>query len=390
MRKSRVRRSAAVSAGEVFVCADCASEALRVVTAAMTMASAQISAAEIGRIRMAIPYDLRILRANKLVWTEVTLRIAFVGVIVGCRESLHSLVQIAILGTQQECHWSTTAEYAKTMPRLLRARRGAAKRGLLTAIVLLAIAIVSIIRKENGAPGVVTIDSSGTDSSSGKYVSSVDEGLGASIALVLDVSGSMRDKAAGDNRAKYLVARDALRTILATTDEFVARQPDFPVNVGLYTFSDEITTVVPVARYNRGKLEAALAALGRPDGGTAIGDAMNVARADLYKAGTFRKYILVVTDGANTNGRDPEEVAREIAERSEGAVRQYFVAFDIDKERFAFLKEVNGDVLGAADGLALRAGLDSIYRGKILAEAMNAGETQSPARRDSGGPPKKP
>ena len=43
-------------------------------------------------------------------------------------------------------------------------------------------------------------------------------------------------------------------------------------------------------------------------------------------------------------------------------MRQYFVAFDIDKEKFAFLKEVNGDVLGAADGLALRASLDSIYR----------------------------
>ena len=37
---------------------------------------------------------------------------------------------------------------------------------------------------------------------------------------------------------------------------------------------------------------------------------MDVARAGLYRAGTFRKYILVVTDGENTNGRSPRRVAR--------------------------------------------------------------------------------
>lgn len=276
------------------------------------------------------------------------------------------------------------------MPRLRRARRGSAKGKALFVVISLAVVLYALARQSGGPSQLSEITPAPTDTIPGKYVATVDEGLGASIALVLDVSGSMRDKTKGENRAKYLVAREALRTILATTDEFVARQPDFPINVGLYTFSSSVTTVVPVGKYNRNQLEAALAGLGRPSGGTAIGDAMDVARQDLYKAGTFRKYILVVTDGANTDGRDPEEVAREIAARSEGAVRQYFVAFDIDMERFAFLKEVNGDVLGAANGLALRASLDSIYRGKILAEAMNAGETLSPARPDSGGPPKKP
>lgn len=248
----------------------------------------------------------------------------------------------------------------------------------------------SMARQRSGPADVVDTPRDPGDTIPSKYVATVDEGLGASIALLLDVSGSMRDKTKGDKRPKYEVAREALRNILETTDEFVARQPDFPINVGLYTFASNVTTVVPVGKYNRSQLEAALNNLGRPNGGTAIGDAMDVAREDLYKAGTFRKYILVVTDGANTDGREPEEVAREIAARSEGAVRQYFVAFDIDKERFSFLKEVNGDVLGAANGLALRASLDSIYRGKILAEAMNAGETLAPARPDSGGSPKKP
>ena len=208
-----------------------------------------------------------------------------------------------------------------------------------------------------------------------KYVPEKTEGLGASIAILIDNSGSMKDRASGDSRAKYLVAREALQQMLASTDSFVARQPDFPVNVGLYQFSSDVTMLVPVQAYNRGALESALDGMPNPKGGTAIGDAMDQARADLYRAGTIRKYILVVTDGQNTDGRSPDRVAREIDKRSEGAVRMYFVAFDVEASRFDFVHDVKGEVLAARNGLGLRASLDSIYRGRILAESMNAGET---------------
>jgi hypothetical protein len=139
---------------------------------------------------------------------------------------------------------------------------------------------------------------------------------------------------------------------------------------------------------------AALDAMPEPDGGTAIGNAMDEARADLYRAGTFRKYILVVTDGENTTGRSPRRVAQEINRRSEGAVRMYFVAFDIDADRFAFLRDVRGEVVGARNGDALRERLDEIYRGKILSEAVDAGETlpaaAGSAKRDSATPPTTP
>ena len=77
-------------------------------------------------------------------------------------------------------------------------------------------------------------------------------------------------------------------------------------------------------------IRAALASLPRPGGGTAIGEAMREARPDLYRAGVFRKYLLVVTDGENTTGRSPDDVAREIFRKSEGAVQIYFVAFDTE------------------------------------------------------------
>src|SRR5215204_2287962 len=221
-----------------------------------------------------------------------------------------------------------------------------------------------------------------TGASADKYVPAGDEGLGASIAIVIDNSGSMKDEAEGDSRPKYVVAREALEAMLASTDSFVAKQPDFPINVGLYRFSNRVTPMAPVARYDRSRLLAALDSMPEPDGGTAIGRAMDVAREDLYRAGTFRKYILVVTDGENTTGRSPRRVAQEINRRSEGAVRMYFVAFDIDAERFAFVRDVRGEVVGARNGDALRLRLDEIYRGKILSEAVDAGETH-PAAADS-------
>ena len=98
--------------------------------------------------------------------------------------------------------------------------------------------------------------------------------------------------------------------------------------------------MLPLQPYDRAAVRDALARLPRPGGGTAIGEAMRTARPDLYRAGVFRKYLLVVTDGENTSGRSPDDVARDIFRKSEGAVQIYFVAFDTSPEKFAFLKDV--------------------------------------------------
>ena len=84
-----------------------------------------------------------------------------------------------------------------------------------------------------------------------------------------------------------------------------------------------------------------------------------------------------MTDGDNTAGRSPDDVARDIFRKSDGAVQIYFVAFDTDPEKFAFLKEAGGDVIGAGNATELRTALDEVYQGKILAEAVTAGERES-------------
>ena len=190
----------------------------------------------------------------------------------------------------------------------------------------------------------------------------------------------MKEEAPGDSRPKATVAREALEAMFDATESLIAKRPDFAVKVGIYSFSSDARTVLPMQPFDRAAIRGALARLPRPGGGTAIGEAMLTARPDLYRAGVFRKYLLVVTDGDNTSGQNPESVAREIFSKSQGAVQVYFVAFDTTPQKFAFLKEVGGDVIGAGTGDELHKALDGIYQGKILAEAPDAGERE-PARK---------
>jgi hypothetical protein len=237
--------------------------------------------------------------------------------------------------------------------------------------IVVALGVIYMVRSRNESPA----DSSDAPRSSEKYRPTVQEGLGASVAILLDNSGSMSDAPASGGGNKADIAREVLARVLAQTDSFARRQPGFPVNIGLYVFSADVARAMPIGPWDKDRLSAALAALPSPDGGTAIGDAMDVAVKDLYGAGTIRKYILVVTDGENNEGADPAEVAAEIARRSEGAVRLFLVAFDVDRDKFRFVSDVRGTLIEAQNAEGLRASLDTLYRGRILAEAVDAGET---------------
>ena len=247
--------------------------------------------------------------------------------------------------------------------------RGTARAAVLVLLIPRAIACEGNARRERRAAARDL-------ESSAPYQADVDEGLGAAVAILIDTSGSMRDLAPGDSRPKYVVAQQALQAMLDATDAFIARRPDFPIKIGIYSFSSSVRVLRPIAPYDRAAIREVLATLPRPGGGTAIGDAMREARPGLYRGGVFRKYILVVTDGENTTGRSPDEVAREIWRKSEGAVQVYFIAFDTSPEEFGFLKEAGGDVIGAGTADELRQALDGIYQGKILAEAPAAGERE--------------
>jgi hypothetical protein len=210
------------------------------------------------------------------------------------------------------------------------------------------------------------------------YVSEVEEGIGAAVAILVDTSGSMRDAAPGDGRPKHEVARQALEEVISASDAFVERRPDVPIKLAIYGFASSPWVVHPMQAYDGAAVKRALARLPAPGGGTAIGDALLLARPALYRSGAFRKHIVVITDGENTTGSAPDRVARDIFRKSRGAVSLHFIAFDTSPSHLGFLSEVGGEVLEARDAAGLQLALKQIYEGKILAEAMEYGEAAPP------------
>ena len=101
------------------------------------------------------------------------------------------------------------------------------------------------------------------------YQAEVEEGLGAAVAILVDTSGSMKQDAPGDSRPKYVVAQEALEAMLDATDAFVAKRPDFPIKIGVYSFASSVHVLRPIQPYDRAAVRATLASLPRPGGGTA-------------------------------------------------------------------------------------------------------------------------
>jgi len=200
------------------------------------------------------------------------------------------------------------------------------------------------------------------------------EGLAA--AILIDVSGSMDDEVRGTNRnkePKIDIARRAARDLVDQFTRYADDHRDETVLLGLYEFSEraglpDCRPVIPMGPPDRSRADRALASM-RARGGTPIGDAMIIAKRALDETGLSRRHLLVVTDGENTDGFDPESVTAGINRRPEGERPSiYFVAFDIEARRFARVRDAGALVLGAADAADLNSTLDSLLRGQILIE----------------------
>jgi Mg-chelatase subunit ChlD len=200
------------------------------------------------------------------------------------------------------------------------------------------------------------------------------EGLAA--AIVIDVSGSMDDRVAGEDgrRARKIdVARRAARDLIEQFASYADQHKDEPVLLGVYEFSrrhqqPDCRPIIPMGAPDRTRADEALARLD-PGGGTPIGDAMITAKQALDATGLSRRHLLVVSDGENTDGFAPEDVTAGISRRPEAERPSiYFVAFDISASRFNGVRDAGGLVLSAANGKELNDTLDMLLQGKILVE----------------------
>lgn len=204
----------------------------------------------------------------------------------------------------------------------------------------------------------------------------VEQKEGLAAAILIDVSGSMDESVRGldgSNQKKIAIAQRAALDLVAQFASYAADHQDEHVQLGVYEFSrrrgdPDCRPVLPMGSPDRERAAAAIAAL-EADGGTPIGQAMITAKLALDETGLTRRHLLVVTDGENTDGPKPERVAEAINKRPETErPALYFVAFDVDANRFSPVRDAGGLVLSAADARELNNTLDSLLRGKILVE----------------------
>lgn len=199
---------------------------------------------------------------------------------------------------------------------------------------------------------------------------------GIAAAILIDTSGSMSEEVSdgtGNEQPKIEIARRAGINLARQFAGFAAANPSERVVVGLYEFSGRsgqptARAIVPLAPPNVGAVESAIARL-EADGDTPIGDAMITAKRDLDSTGFDRRHLLVITDGENTQGVEPEVVAKAIGRLVEAERPSiYFVAFDVEANRFSAVRDAGALILAAANERELTETLDYLLTGKILVE----------------------
>lgn len=199
--------------------------------------------------------------------------------------------------------------------------------------------------------------------------------LGTAVVLLIDISPSMAQAVpdhAGHKRPKHDIAREALQRIVRVTDDWHKQHTETTLYLGIVQFDRACSTSLPMAPFDAIKAQAAVDQPPRASDGTAIGLALEAGFQALYATGCIRKHLVCITDGENTVGTPPDQVARQLYSQTKGDVEIHFIAFDTSAKQFGFLKAVNGSVVEAADGAQLQAQLIELYEKRILVEAMPA------------------
>src|SRR5262245_48682133 len=131
--------------------------------------------------------------------------------------------------------------------------------GGVIGLVLLTLLVGSMVSRCDGGRGRDRRDPRPEPAADAPYQAEVDEGIGAAVAILVDTSGSMKERAPGDSRPKYVVAQEALGAMLDATDAFIARRPDFPIKIGVYTFSSSVRVQRPIQPYDKSALRQTIA-----------------------------------------------------------------------------------------------------------------------------------
>ena len=121
------------------------------------------------------------------------------------------------------------------------------------------------------------------------------------IEILIDFSGSMKDKIS-------LTKKTLLNIVIPKLD--------YSSRIGIKTFTSgknkilSISQILPLNITNQEQLKDSVNSLGIPYGGTPIAESIRESVKSLSEYNAFDKAIILVTDGEETNGGDPETEIR--------------------------------------------------------------------------------
>ena len=199
---------------------------------------------------------------------------------------------------------------------------------------------------------------------------------GIAAAILIDTSGSMREKVKdvdGARQPKIAIAQRAALNLVDQFDTYAREHSDKPILLGIYEFSQRgesgcCRTVVKLGPPDAAAARSEIMKM-RANGDTPIGDAMIQAKHDVDGTGLSKRHILVITDGENTRGYSPGDVTRVISRQNDtDRASIYFVAFDVAAAKFDSVRDSGGLVLAASNEPDLKGALDYLLTGKIFAE----------------------
>ncbi len=207
------------------------------------------------------------------------------------------------------------------------------------------------------------------------------------VEIIFDVSGSMA-QTLGTGESRMEAAKGVMQDVIAA---FPEREG---LNLGLRIYGHEgdnteagaavscesSELVVELSGLNARALRREIDQL-QPTGWTPIGLSLERAGDDLSEADEASNFIILVTDGAETCGGDPCEVAGEL-NAGELAVTTSVVGFALTPDEQAAIaciaEEGGGDVLGANDAEGLSEALFT-----VLSTPVPDIETPTPAPRSA-------
>ncbi len=126
--------------------------------------------------------------------------------------------------------------------------------------------------------------------------------------LMMDISGSMADKVCLGDERKIDAAKRAVKAFFKNLGT--------EVNVGLYTFSKDVSEVLPIGKYANTRFDQAIDSL-RAGGNTPLQAALKrsekLLRSAAQTQGGYGSYnLILITDGQSSDGK-PHDLAVEIA-----------------------------------------------------------------------------